>query len=187
MPQSPEAMAQTMLANIEDKTGKPLADWQTLLKAAGLEKHGEMVKFLKADHGVTHGFANLIVHEYRNQGAKPATEEDLVSTQYAGPKSDLRPIYEALVSKIADFGDDVELAPKKAYVSLRRHKQFGLIQPSTKTRVDVGLNMKGEATTDRLEASGSFNAMCSHRVRLSSIADVDEELIDWLRQAYEKA
>lgn len=185
MSKSPEAMAQSMLANIKDKTGKPLADWLIVLKGAGLEKHGEMVKLLKSEHDVTHGFANLIVHEFRNQGAKPATEEDLVDTQYAGPKSELRPIYEALVGKIAGFGDDVEMAPKKAYVSLRRNKQFALIQPSTKTRVDVGLNMKGEPTTDRLEASGSFNAMCSHRVRLSTDADVDDELIEWLHRAYE--
>ncbi|MEM9305400.1 MAG: DUF5655 domain-containing protein, partial [Pseudomonadota bacterium] len=82
---------------------------------------------------------------------------------------------------------DVELAPKKAYVSLRRQKQFGLIQPSTRTRVDVGINLKGDAPSGRLEASGSFNAMVSHRVRVSSADEVDAELIDWLREAFERA
>lgn len=99
----------------------------------------------------------------------------------------MRPVYDALIKRITAFGDDVELAPKKAYVSLRRNKQFALIQPSTKDRVDVGINLKGTEPGERLEASGSFNAMVSHRVRLGSPKDVDKELIDWLRQAYDAA
>ena len=91
------------------------------------------------------------------------------------------------MTKIAAFGKDVDLSPKKAYVSLRRSKQFGLIQPSTATRLDVGLNLKGVAPKGRLEASGSFNSMCTHRVRLESVKDVDAELVAWLKQAYEKA
>ena len=91
------------------------------------------------------------------------------------------------MKKIEAFGKDVELSPKKAYVSLRRSKQFGLIQPSTATRVDVGLNLKGLAPKGRLEASGSFNSMCTHRVRLESPKQVDAELVAWLREAYDKA
>jgi hypothetical protein len=53
--------------------------------------------------------------------------------------------------------------------------------------VDVGLCLKREATGARLEAAGSFNAMVSHRVRLEKPADVDAELVGWLRQAYERA
>ena len=110
-----------------------------------------------------------------------------MAEQYAGPKAALRPIYDLLVKKIEAFGADVELAPKKAYVSLRRSLQFGLIQPSTATRVDVGMNLKGVAPRGRLEPSGSFNSMCSHRVRLESVKQVDAELLGWLRQAYDHA
>ena len=79
------------------------------------------------------------------------------------------------------------MSPKKAYVSLRRSKQFAIVQPSTATRVDLGLNLKGNDATDRLEASGSFNAMVSHRVRLGSKKDVDAELKGWLKEAFERA
>ena len=110
-----------------------------------------------------------------------------VAAQYGGGKEGLRPIYDKIIAAVQSFGDDVEVSPKKAYVSLRRSKQFGIIQPSTKTRVDVGINLKGRDATDRLENSGSFNAMVSHRVRLAEAGDVDEELIGWLRDAYEGA
>ena len=83
------------------------------------------------------------------------------------------------------LGDDVELAPKKAYVSLRRSKQFAIVQPSTKTRLDLGLNLGAMPPAGRLEAAGSFNAMVTHRVRLQGADEIDEAVIGWLRAAYE--
>jgi hypothetical protein len=185
---SPEDMARTMIENLPEKTGKSLAEWLKILGQAKLEKHGEMVKLLKSEHGVTHGFANLIAHEYRSRAAGAgSSSQDPLAAQYQGPKAALRPIYDAIAKQVGKFGSDVEFAPKKAYVSLRRSKQFGLVQPSTKDRVDVGLNLKGVEPAGRLEASGSFNAMVTHRVRLASVKDVDRELIGWLRQAYDAA
>jgi len=187
MAKTPEELAQTMIDNLPSKTGKALPEWIAVVKASGLEKHGQIIKHLKSEHGITHGFANLIAHKAKEQATASSGEVDLVTAQYAGAKEGLRPIYDALVDLINSFGDDVELAPKKSYVSLRRNKQFGLIQPSTKTRVDVGINLKGTTPTDRLEASGSFNGMVSHRVRISDVQEVDAALAGWLREAYEAA
>ena len=184
---TPEEMAATMIRNLAAKTGKDLPAWLEITRSSGLAKHGAMVKLLKHEHGVTHGFANLIAHKSLERAQSPSEPEDLVISQYSGAKARLKPIYDALSSKVSDFGSDVEWSPKKTYVSLRRHKQFGLIQPSTKTRVDVGLNLKGVEPTDRLELSGSFNAMCTHRVRLSTPDQVDGELVGWLKQAYDGA
>lgn len=187
MPKSPEDMAATMIANLKEKTGKTLEQWLKLLAKSDLEKHGEIVKYLKAEHGVTHGFANLIAHMHLKGGLPEPSSggNDLVDAQYAGAKADLRPIYDAVAKAVRKFGKDVEFAPKKAYVSLRRNKQFAIVQPSTKTRVDVGIQLKGAPPTGRLEKAGSFNSMVSHRVRLESVKDVDKELIGWLREAYE--
>ena len=186
---TPEEMAATMVANLKAKTGKTLAQWIKLLDKAKLEKHGQMMTLLKGDHGVTHGFANMIVHRYRSGPASAGAgqSDDLVVAQYVGKKADLKPLYDALMAKIAKFGKDVEVAPKKAYVSLRRSKQWGLIQPSTATRLDVGLVLKGDAPADRLEAAGSWNAMCTHRVRVMSKADIDKQLLGWLKEAYSRA
>lgn len=178
----------TMMANLEEKTGKSMAEWVAIGQQSGHEKHRALLNYLKSEHGLTHGFANMVALQTldANKGG-PASDDDLVVNQYADAKAGLKPIYDALIEAINAFGDDVELAPKKAYVSLRRKKQFGLIQPSTKTRVDVGINLKGTEAGERLEASGSFNSMVSHRVRLSDIGDVDDELVGWLRDAYEAA
>lgn len=185
MPKSPEEMTEAMVRNLAEKTGKTLPQWLKIARGSKRGKHGELVTFLKSEHGLTHGYSNLIAHKtLKSDAGSAASGGELVDRQYAGAKAALRPIYEALIAAVNRFGKDVEIAPKKAYVSLRRNKQFGLIQPSTKTRIDVGINLKGVKANERLEASGSFNAMVSHRIRLSARTEVDKQLIDWLRNAY---
>jgi hypothetical protein len=177
----------TMIANYEKNTGKPFEAWVEIARKAKLAKHGEIVKLLKEKHGMGHGYANLVAMTAL-QGDSPAPAgEDLVAAQYAGKKAGLRPAYDKLAAAVEKFGKDVELAPKKTYVSLRRAKQFALVQPSTADRLDVGINLKGIAAKGRLEASGSFNAMVSHRVRVAGEKDVDAELLGWLRAAYDQA
>ena len=184
---SPEAMARTMIDNMPAKTGKSLDQWLSILIKTDLAKHGETVKHLKSEYGVTHGFANLIAHRHLagNDTANPP--EDLVAAQYKGPKAELLPVYEALVKMVGAFGGDVEISPKKTYVSLRRNKQFALVKPSSKDRVDLGINLKEHKAGKRLEAAGSFSGMVSHRVRLRRKSDVDAELKGWLRKAYDAA
>ncbi|MCC6428686.1 MAG: DUF4287 domain-containing protein [Phycisphaerales bacterium] len=187
MAKSPEEIEAAMVANLKEITGKSLDQWLKIANTSKLAKHGELVSMLKADHGLTHGYANLVAHRHFKSGASDSAPDDLIAAQYAGSKAGLKPIYDSLVAAIQTFGSDVELAPKKAYVSIRRAKQFAIIQPSTATRMDVGINLKGVKETARLEASGSFNAMVSHRVRLAEPADADKQLIGWLRQAYDAA
>ena len=179
-------MEDSMIKNLEEKTGKPFSHWIGVVKKSGLEKHGEILKLLKTEHGFTHGYANLVAHKARQSDAGSAEEADLVAAQYTG-KEGLRPIYDRLIAELQGFGGDVELAPKKAYVSVRRKKQFAIIQPSTKTRLDIGFNLKGKEPEGKLEAAGSWNAMCTHRVRAESEGDVDKNVINWLKEAYEQA
>jgi len=88
---------------------------------------------------------------------------------------------------VQGFGSDVTVTPKKTGVSIIRKKQFALIKPATKTRIDLGLKLKDKPTTERLENSGPFGTMCTHRVRITSTDEVNEELIEWLQEAYQKA
>lgn len=188
MAKSPEEMKAAMISGLKEKTGKSLDEWLKLLRSSGLTKHKELVNLLKTKHGVTHGYANMIALQALGTDSHTANESDaLVDAQYAGDKAALRPIYDAVLAAVRTFGADVVIAPKKAYVSLRRGKQFAIVQPSTKTRIDVGLVLADQGTGARLEPAGTFNAMMSHRVRLGKPSEVDKELIGWLRRAYDEA
>jgi Domain of unknown function (DUF5655)/Domain of unknown function (DUF4287) len=188
MAKSPEEAMAAMAANLAAKTGKTIDEWVAIVAKLGPVKHGEVVAHLKSAHGLGHGYANMVAHTARGSASSTAAEgTDLVAAQYVGPKAALRPIYDKLLAAVQGFGGDIDVSPKKAYVSLRRSKQFAIVQPSTATRVDVGINLKGVKPAGRLEASGSFNAMVTHRVRVESVKDVDAELIGWLHKAYDAA
>lgn len=173
----------TMIANFPARTGRPLEEWVALVRASGRARHGEIMTMLKTEHGMSHGFANFVALT----ALKPddvTTTDDLVDAMYAGSKSALRSLHDAAVGAASAFGPDVEVAPKKAYVSLRRKKQFGTVGPGPGGRLEIGLNLRDVEPAGRLEAT---TGMCTHRVRIGSRDELDGELLDWLRQAYEGA
>jgi len=174
---------QTMINNMPEKTGKSLEEWKAILKQKNFSKHGEAMKFLKGEHAVTHGFANTIIHLSKDTNEDSS---DLVTAQYKGKES-LKPIYEKLVSVVLDLGADVVKTPKKTSVSIIRKKQFALIKPATKTRIDLGLKLRNKPIGERLGNSGPFGTMCTHRVQITSVKEIDEELVHWLKEAYEEA
>ncbi len=178
-----EKALQTMIDNMPAKTGKSLAEWTLILKQKAFAKHSQGVKYLKTEHGVTHGFANTIVTLAKEESH---TSEDLVANQYSG-KEVLLPIYNALIKFVRSLGPDVTITPKKGSVSIIRKKQFLLIKPATKTRIDLGLKLKDKPVEERLENSGPFGSMCTHRVRISEIGAVDDELKGWINEAYGKS
>ena len=175
-----------MEQNLPEKTGKTLDEWKRLLSQQVLSKHGEYMTFLKTEHGITHGFANFITLKFREADAGSSNADDLVANQYKG-KENLKPIFDKLHAAITNFGADVEVTPKKSAVSIRVKRQFALIQPSTKKRIDLGLKFNDKPYAGRLETSGPFGTMCTHRVQLSKLEQVDDELLAWVKEAYGEA
>ncbi len=172
--------------NIEAQTGRSVAAWAELARARGLGKHGAIVTWLKAEHGLSHAHANHVAKRALD-AASPRSADDPVAHLFEGGKDAVRPIYDRLAAEAARLGKDVEIAPKKSNASVRRRRQFALIQPSTRTRVDLGLILPSREPHGRLEPSGSFNAMFTHKVKLASPDEVDSEVLAWLREAYDAA
>lgn len=177
---------QTMIENLHKNTGKSLVQWIQIVKSQNFVKHGEIVKFLKEQHELTHGFANLVAHKANESDAGSAdNQDDLITKQYKG-KEHLKSFYDKLISEIQSLGDDIEIAPKNTYVSLRRRKQFAVLNPATKTRYEIGINLKGQEPKGKLEPEKP-NGMCSHKINLADIKDIDKEVIEWIKTAYENA
>ncbi|MCA9782790.1 MAG: DUF4287 domain-containing protein [Candidatus Cloacimonetes bacterium] len=187
----------TQLANIETRSGRTLSQLHQLIQRSGLEKHGQIRDMLKSELGLGHGDANTLAHMALNSperlvsvsaASAPSVEQDLEAVLdglYSGPKSALRPLHEALMRQINQFGP-FEIAPKKTYISLRRAKQFAMVGPATRTQVEVGLNCRTLSGGERLKVQKP-GGMCSHTVRLSGPEDVDGELLGWIRQAFDTA
>jgi hypothetical protein len=182
---------ETQLKNIEAKSGKTLAELRTLIEKSGLTKHGQIRQMLMDKLGLGYGDASMLVHfAQASDGqsaaeASGATTDDVLAGIYAGAKAPLRPIHDQLMGAVGALGP-FDIVPKKGYVSLRRARQFAMVGPASKGRVEVGLNMKGVGPTSRLVAEPP-GGMCQYKVYLTTPAEVDDELLGWILRAYESA
>ena len=182
---------ETQMGNIQAKTGKTLAELKTLIAASGLTKHGEIRQMVMDRFGLGYGDASMLVHFAQESDgqtaaqAKGASIEDVLADIYSGPRTALRPVHDEIISHVEGFGE-FEIVPKKGYVSLRRKRQFAMIGPGTKGRVELGLNMKDMPGSERLVAQPP-GGMCQYKVFLVSPAEVDLELLGWIQFAYEHA
>ncbi len=188
---SVEQAYETQLKNIQAKTGKSLEELVQFIHNSGLTKHGEIRSMLIEKFGLGYGDANTLAHYARNSDGERAAKvkslsaEDVLDEIYSGPKAALRPIHEEAMRRIHTFGD-FEIAPKKGYVSLRRKKQFAMIGPATKTQVEIGINAKDLLASTRLTEQPP-GSMCNYKLRLASVEEVDDELVYWLRKAYDQS
>jgi predicted transport protein len=165
---------------IRQLPGPPVEEWIAMLPEGS---HRDRLAFLK-EQGLSSNHASAVLWWEKNGAAIEAGGDPLIDRQYAG-KEALRPIYERVAAFVEGLGADVEPGPRGTYVSFGRPKQFALVQPSTKTRVDVGLRLPATPATPRLVDAGSFGSgNITHKVALSSLDHVDAELEAWLREAY---
>jgi Domain of unknown function (DUF4287)/Domain of unknown function (DUF5655) len=174
---TPEDGIQSQLRNIERTYGRPIDELVADVSASGLTRHPEVVAMLKARYSMTHGAAHRVSLVARERLAEPDRRS---STQV----SDLaRAVSDEAMRAVAALGGDVELAAKKGYVSLRRRKQFAMLQPGARG-VSLGLILPGVEPAGRLESAARWNALFTHRVRLASTEEVDDEVRAWLGDAY---
>jgi len=190
VPMTPDQMAAAVVANLPVKTGRRLEAWAKIVRSQGPQRFMERVKWLKAEHGLGHVQAQMVAWEAdRGLAAALARDpSDLVDAQYAGAKAALRPIHDRLVEAAQALGQDVRVEARQTYVSLARTRQFAVVAASTLTRLDLGLRLADAPAGSRLLPAGSFGSgNTTHKVALTTLTDVDADVLDWLRAAYEQA
>jgi hypothetical protein len=154
----------------------------------GLTKHGEIVAWLKKDFELGHGHATAIAGVILKGGKPPRSAATKLDDLFSGTKASWRKPTDALVTKIAKFGPDVEAVANSTYVNLLcAKKKFGILQPASASRLDIGIKLKGQAPDGRFEAAGDWNAMVTHRVRIEDAKEIDAEVLAWLRRAHDAA
>jgi Domain of unknown function (DUF5655)/Domain of unknown function (DUF4287) len=192
----PQAATLTQLRNIQARTGKTIAELHAVLAASGLAKTGERRSLLMGQFKLSYGDANAVALFYGKPvpaldggppPAAPAADAagDPLDALYTGAKAPLRALHEAVIRQVQGFGE-FEQAPKKAYVSLRRKKQFAMVGPATKDLIEIGINARDLATGARLKTMPA-GGMCPYTLRIAGPGDIDAELTGWLRAAYDAA
>ena len=178
---------QAYLDTIKAKTGKGPEEFTALAGKAGLATYHDLFVWLKSEHGLGHGHANAMAHVILGTHAVTSTQAEQIARHFAGSKAHWRAAFDRLVEKITKLGSDVSLAPTSSYVSILRGSGKIAIVQVTSDRMDIGIKLKGAAATERFAESGKWNAMVTHRVQVNDPKEIDAELMQWLRKAYDKA
>ncbi len=121
-----------------------------------------------------------------------ASGAGLIDGQYAD-RPRLRPVLDAVLASVPAFGA-VTVAARKTCVSLvSPRRTFAVVQPTTKDRVDLGLRLDDAtlaglgAAARLLPARNAGGGTINVRVALTAPDDLDEEVLGWLRRAYDES
>ena len=187
-------MVQSWVVSLPVKTGRSLDDWIRLVKKEGPSSEKERSEWLKSKHGLGTNTAGWIAGrasgrnlEDEDPSAYLKAADGYVSTMFAGKKEALRPIYDALLKLGMALGRDVKICPCKTMVPFYRRHVFAQVKPSSSARIDLGLALEDSVVPARLIDTGGLNKKdrITHRITISSPADIDSEVKHWLRFAYD--
>ncbi len=101
-----------------------------------------------------------------------------------GPGDAARATVDELVVVARSLGDDVVVAVQPSGTSLRRDAEFARVEVRSGARVRLALHLPGAPRTERLHPAPP---PASHVVEVAGADDVDDELVGWLRAAYDRA
>lgn len=181
-------MVTAVSASMKERTGRTVDEWVALVVAGGVDPLDQKAvrRWLKAEHGVPQNSRWAIAFAAaRAAGWEPPTAEQYVDDQYAGPKAALRPIFDRVRAIFEDLGDDVSMEGRSTYVPFVRRRQFAAVQAATRSRVDVGLRFVDPPVSELLTPA-SAPGQATHKLSLTSVDDVTDEVADLLGTAYEQ-
>jgi len=183
---------QAYLDTIKEKTGKTPEDFLVLAEQKGLlqedgVKAGPIIAWLQEDFGLGRGHAMAIVQTLRDATLPKTTADARLAQRFTGEKARWREPFDDLVTKLQALGPGVSVSATDSYISLLHNgRKFGIIHV-TGPRLDLGIKLKGVEPGGRFESADGWNAMVTHRVRVSDPAQLDDEALAWLKRAYDNA
>jgi len=188
-------MVQKLVAGLKDKTGRTLEEWIAVVKKEGPKDEKSRREWLKVKHKLGTNSAWWIAERADGKGEDDSPEAYLksaaryVEEQYAGQREKLRPIFEELLKLGRSLGDDVKVCPGKTIVPLYRQHVFAQIKPTTNSRVDFGFALthyKGKLPKRLIDTGGlAKEDRITHRIELTATAQIDAEVKQWLKTAYD--
>ena len=186
----------TMLVNLQGRTGRTLEEWSGLVLSEAPPDSKTWRIWLKENHGIGGNTAMLIRNAIEGQHPENYDADryldvavDYVREMYGGKKGALQPMYDNLLERVFETGDEIKLSPTKTAVPVYRNHVIAQIKPTTQSRIDLGLALKGYAETlpERLISTGGLEKgdRITHRIAIQTSDDIDDEVSRWLRIAYE--
>jgi hypothetical protein len=187
MAKDSQRLEQEFIATAQQKTGRDVPEWMSVIQTSGLDKPNAILKWLKEEHKLNHLQANFLSGIYLNDG-KPVFDYDVLFKKLFEGKEDLLPLYQTLETAIASTLPEAEFIPTKAYVSIEGQRCFACAT-LTKKNIRVGLDLGEEPFGEYTQKAKSLGAMpnLTHMVEIETPSEVNDRLLGYVQQAYQNA
>ena len=184
---SPTDMMSSVTDSMKERTGKTLEEWVAAVQATKIDPLNQKAvrNWLKSQGVMQNSQWAIADAAARAAGWERPSVEGYINSQYQGEKAALRPIFDALREIIEGLGEDVTAEGRGGYTPFVRKRQFIAVQASTKTRIDLGLRFK-QAPDSALLSTTSLPGQSTHKLGLSSVDEITDEVKDLVRLAYEQ-
>ena len=176
------------IQTVKEKTGKTLEQWLSAVKASGLNKQMEIVKWLKSNHNLNHMQSQFVAGIFLNNG-KPVyqNEDNLFENQFAKCES-MKPMFNELSGKILGKFPGTRLIPKKSYLSFTADREFAAVNVKP-NEIRLGLDLGDEVFNNTVQKSKLTGPMprISHMVIITEIKQFDKKVMDLLNKSYNRS
>ena len=186
MAKDSQRLEQEFIASAKEKTGHAVPDWMDIIKGSKQSKQTEIVKWLKAEHGLNHMQAQFLAGMYFNDG-KPVYDYEVMFAKLFADKDHLMPAYRALEEQVTEALDDVVFVPTLNYVSIEGKKIFACAT-FMKDVIRVGLDLGSTPFGDVVQKAKGLGAMpnLTHMIEIAAPSQVNDSLAGYMRQAYDR-
>jgi hypothetical protein len=188
-------MTQKWIGELKQKTGRTLDEWLAHIKKAGPKDEKARRDWLKQEYGLGTNTASWLAQRAEGKGEE-LSDPDLylrsaerdVEKMFSGAKAGLRSLYDALLKLGLKTGKEAKACPCQTIVPLYRNHVFAQIKPTTQTRIDLGFALGDMKPKGRLIDTGGFakKDRITHRIPITSMGDIDDEVKHWLKVAYDR-
>jgi len=178
-------MVESVIANLKQKTGHSLKEWEKLLKEKGPRNNKNWSSWLKDRHKMGTNTARFVAE--RAAGIELKYEPDAyVEAMFAAPRQGLRPIYEEILNFSLKLGNDVTVTPCKTIVPLRRRFVFAQVKPVSNTKIELGLALGNTKAGGPVVSTGGLakGDRITHKIPILTSQDFGTEARKWLERAY---
>lgn len=189
------SMMQKWISELKQKTGRNLDEWISVVRTSGPSDVTARRIWLKEKHKLGTNSAWWIAERADPANASLVDDDPqaylraavrYVEEMYAG-KATLKPLHDRLLEIAHVMGRDVRVCPCKTVVPIYRRHVIAQIFPASRTRIDFGLALRDTPASGRLIETGGWERKdrITHRIPITSLAEIDSEVERWLRFAYE--
>ena len=187
-------MTMNWITTLKEKTGRPLEEWLALVRKSGPKTGKERREWLKKEYGLGTNTASWLADQAEGKGAETSdpeaylrAAEQYVENMFSGPRASLRPVYDELLRVGFGTGKDVRACPCETIVPLYCNHVFAQIKPATRTRIDMGFALGARKAKGRLIDTGGYakKDRITHRIPIFTVADIDDQVKQWFRVAYD--